>query len=122
MAVRFDHIEVHVNDIERYCKFLVTMFEGGTYEVISQTGTSMFSAPEGINIEVKKRKVEQTPIESGFCKPCLRRLGAKEFIEKLGFLIEKELDGKLGKVYFFKDHEGVLWHMKEANPEITKTW
>lgn len=121
MRVRFDHIEVHVADIERYCTFLQTMFEGGTYEVISHTGTSMFTAPEGIHIEVKKRKVDGAPIESGFCKPCLRRLGAKEFIEQLGFPIEKELDAKFGKVYFFKDHEGVLWHIKNVHPDEFKT-
>ena len=88
------------------------MFEGGTYEVVSKTGTSMFTAPEGIHIEVKKKKVNDTPIASGFCNPCLRRLGAKEFITQLGFPIEKELEAPFGMVYFFKDHEGILWHIK----------
>ncbi len=121
MVVKFDHIEVHVNDIGKYCRFLQTMFEGGTYEVISQTGTSMFTTPEGMHIEVKKRQTSEAPIVSGFSNPCLRRLGAKEFIEKLGFPIEREREAKFGMVYFFKDHEGVMWHIKNISPEEFKT-
>lgn len=112
MSVKFDHIEVHVSDIQKYCRFLQTLFEGGKYEVISNSGTSMFISPEGINIEVKKKSINDAPIMSGFCNPCLRRLEAKEFIMQLGLTIEKELTAPTGMVYFFKDHEGVTWHIK----------
>jgi hypothetical protein len=109
---RFDHIEVHVKDIQKYCLFLTKIFEGGSYEVISKTGTSMFTSPDGINIEVKKRSIDHEPLASGFCNPALRRLGAKEFILGLGFNIEKELEASFGMVYFFKDDEGITWHIK----------
>lgn len=112
MNVRFDHIEAHVGDIPRYCRFLQTLFEGGSFEVISESGTSMFTAPGGTRIEVKKKKTEGAGVEVGFCNPCLRRLDAKEFITQLGFLIEKERETSTGMVYFFKDHEGILWHIK----------
>lgn len=109
----FDHVEVHVADIKRYCDFLTALFEGGTYEVISQSGTSMFTSPGGIHIEVKKKKIDHPPEMSGFCNPCLRRPDPKALILQLGLKIESELDASLGKVYFFKDHEGVTWHMKD---------
>jgi hypothetical protein len=110
---RFDHIEAHVADINRYCLFLQSLFEGGSFEVISKTGTSMFTSPEGIHIEIKKKKVDQAPEMSGFCNPCLRRPNPKELILMLGLEIESERDTPSGKVFFFKDHEGVTWHMKD---------
>lgn len=113
MGTKFDHIEVHVGDIEKYCKFLYSLFEGGAHKVISKTGTSMFTTPENINIEVKRKKADGLPIMSGFCNPCLRRVKAKEFIDSLGFNIEKALQTEWGRVYFFKDHENVTWHVKD---------
>lgn len=113
MAVRLDHIEVHVDDIVRYCAFMTRLFEGGTFKVISQSGTSMFTSPDGINIEVKKRKTAAAPGMSGFCNPCLRRPNPGDFITGLGLRIEKELSTPAGMVYFFKDHEGVTWHIKD---------
>lgn len=113
MAVRFDHIEVHVNDIVRYCNFLVELFEGGSFKVISESGTSMFTSHDGVNIEIKKKKTELMPEMSGFCNPCLRRPNPKELITGLGLTIEKQQSAPFGMVYFFKDHEGVTWHMKD---------
>lgn len=112
MTVRLDHIEVHVADIQKYCDFLVKLFEGGRYEVISASGTSMYTSPDGINIEVKKRKTSGLQQEIGFCNPCIRCLQAKEFLQSLGLHIEKELEASFGMVYFFRDHEGILWHIK----------
>jgi hypothetical protein len=109
----FDHIEVHVAEIKRYCQFLVAVFEGGSYDVISESGTSMFISPEGIQIEVKKKKADRPPEMSGFCNPCLRRPDPKALIGGLGLKIESERDTSSGKVYFFKDHEGVTWHIKD---------
>jgi hypothetical protein len=110
---KFDHVEAHVADIIRYCLFLQSLFEGGYIEVISKTGTSMFTSPEGINVEVKKKKVDIAPEMSGFCNPCLRRPNPKKLIFALGLEIESEQDAPFSKVYFFKDHEGVTWHIKD---------
>ncbi len=109
----FDHVEVHVSDIKKYCDFLVAIFEGGSYEVISKSGTSMFTSVEGINIEVKKKQISQAPCMSGFCNPCLRRPDPRTFILRLGLKIESEKDAPFGKVYFFKDREGITWHIKD---------
>ncbi len=109
----FDHVEVHVSEIKKYCDFLVAIFEGGSYEVISESGTSMFTSSDGIHIEVKKKKINQAPEISGFCNPCLRRPDPKALILGLGLKIESEQDAPFGKVYFFKDHEGVTWHIKD---------
>lgn len=109
----FDHVETHVNDIERYCRFLQAIFEGGSYAVISPTGTSMFTAPDGVRIEVKKRKTTGAPIMSGFCNPCLRRLNPHELVAKLGLKVAYERDGGGHTVVFFEDHEGVTWHIKD---------
>lgn len=113
MSIKFDHIEVHVKDIATYCNFLQNLFEGGSYKVISESGTSMFTSPNGINIEVKKKQVDNPPLMSGFCNPCLRRLNAKDFIIGLGLTIDKELVAPSGMVYFFYDHERVMWHVKD---------
>lgn len=115
MSAQFDHIEVHVDDIGRYCAFLRQLFEGGVYEVISTTGTSMYTSPDGVRIEVKKKKVSDAVIQSGFCNPCLRRPAAKEFIEKIGLTIERVRETTSGPVFFFKDHENILWHMKDLH-------
>jgi hypothetical protein len=112
-VAKFDHIEVHVGDIQRYCRFLVDAFEGGTHEVISKTGTSMFTSPDGIRIEVKRRKSESEPMMSGFCNPCLRRQNPHELVKKLGFAAHHELETESGTVVFFLDHEGVMWHVKD---------
>lgn len=112
MRVQFDHIEVHVDDISRYGNFLKQIFEGGECEVISLTGTSMFTSPEGICIEIKKRTVNQSSISSGFCNPCLRRPEARGFLSKLGLPIERVRETPAGEVYFFRDHENNLWHIK----------
>lgn len=115
MKARFDHIEVHVSDIKGYCHFLTTIFEGGSFQIISESGTSMFTSPEGINIEVKQRKTIDPPIMSGFCNPCLRRPEARAFVQNLGFEIASERKTPEGMVYFFQDHEGVTWHIKDRN-------
>lgn len=112
--VFFDHIEVHVNNIPAYCEFLKKIFQGGRYKVISETGTSMFVSNDGINFEVKKRKVSDEPVFSGFCKPCLRMENAREFIEnELGLTITESVTNPDGFCFFFKDHEGVTWHIKD---------
>ena len=110
----FDHIEAHVADVPGYCAFLVKVFGGGRHKVISESGTAMFISPDGLCVEVKRREVSAPPAASGICNPCLRREGARGFIEQeLGFRIEKTAENPSGKVYFFTDHEGILWHIKD---------
>lgn len=91
----------------------MSIFEGGSYKVISESGTSMFISSDGIHIEVKKKKRDQAPGMSGFCNPSLRRPDPKALILGLGLKNESEQDAPFGKVYFFKDHEGVTWHIKD---------
>ena len=113
-SIFFDHIEVHVEDIAEYCEFLVKIFQGGRYKVISETGTSMFISNDGINIEVKKKKTSAMTAFAGFCKPCLRMENAKNFIEnKLQLKIENTVSNPDGDCYFFVDHEGITWHVKD---------
>ena len=45
--VFFDHIEVHVEDIQKYCEFLIKIFQGGRYKIISDTGISMYKSNDG---------------------------------------------------------------------------
>ena len=55
MSIEFDHIKVHISDIKNYYIFLQKIFQGGTYKVISDSGTSLFISPDGINIEIEKK-------------------------------------------------------------------
>ena len=112
--VFFDHIEAHVENISTYCTFLVKLFQGGRYKVISKSGTSMFVSNDGINIEVKKKMTNDLPSPTGFCNPCLRMENAKNFIEnELHFTITNTLANPDGNVYFFTDNEGIHWHIKD---------
>src|SRR3989339_1279715 len=105
-AVYFDHIEVHVKDIPKYCTFLKMIFKGGRAKVISPSGTSIFISNDGLCIEIKKNDTPVRPNKAGFCLPCLRMKSAKVFIEKtLKLKIEKVVTNPDGKVYFFSDHE-----------------
>ncbi|HAH05345.1 MAG TPA: hypothetical protein DCM05_02290 [Elusimicrobia bacterium] len=114
LTASFDHIEAHVKDVPAYCLFLVKLFGGGRHKVVDAAGTAMFISPEGLCVEVKKRAVPSPPAASGICQPCLRRSGAKRFIEEeLGFPIDRTAENASGKVYFFTDREGVVWHLKD---------
>lgn len=112
--VFFDHIEVHVENIPQYCEFLVALFQGGRYKVISETGTSMFVSNDDIHFEIKQQKVTDRPAAAGFCNPCLRMENAKEFIEnQLKLQIIKTVSNPDGDCHFFDDHEGITWHVKD---------
>jgi hypothetical protein len=113
-SVFFDHIEVHVEDIPRYCDFLVKIFDGGRFKQISESGISMFTSNDGINIEIKKRDNYVFPSIAGFCCPCLRMENAKKVIEQeLGLEIQSIVNNPDGNCYFFLDHEGITWHIKD---------
>lgn len=116
--IQFDHIEVHVKDSERYVNFLVSLFGGGRFKRISDNNTYMFLSIDNIRIEVKERSNYLVNIDLenaiGFCLPCLRMKGAKNHLLSLGNIeITKELENPDGAVIFFKDYEGVDWHIKD---------
>jgi len=112
--VHFDHIEVHVQDIPRYCGFLETLFQGGRHKTIGDSGTAMFKTDDGLCIEVKKRGELAVPVQAGFCLPCVRMEDAEAFITgTLGLAVQKTSLNPAGKVVFFTDHEGIAWHIKE---------
>ena len=109
-----DHIEVHVSDVPQYCSFLEKLFLGGRFKQISENGTFMFTSDDTHHIEVKKKSTDAGPTESGFCNPCLRMENSKSHIEKnLGLKIEKTVNNPDGPCYFFKDPEGITWHIKD---------
>lgn len=113
-TVLFDHIEVYVQDINKYCMFLNKIFQGGRYRIISPSGTAMFKSNDGMNIEIKKRGVSKKPAAAGYCNPCLRTDSAKHFIENvLKLEIRRVVKNPGGDCYFFTDHEGVVWHIKD---------
>lgn len=117
-SVVFDHIEVHVNDISRYCSFLKKVFGGGRLKVLGEDGASMFKTTGGLNIEVKKKGKNKKVTDAGFCRLGLRIKGAKKFIENtLGLKVTKSVDNPDGKCCFFKDHEGITWHVKDYSFE-----
>ena len=122
--VFFDHIEVHVEDIHKYCEFLIKIFQGGRYKVISDSGVSMFKSNDGINIEIKKKRECYLPKAAGYCNPCLRMENAKDFIENtLGFKIDETVNNPDGNCYFFNDHENITWHIKEyLNEDLYINW
>ena len=77
----------------------------------------MYSSPDGLNIEVKKRETHVLPIVSGFCNPCLKMEGSKSFIEDtLNYeIIDIRKTPEGHPVYFFKDYEGIMWHIKDIS-------
>jgi hypothetical protein len=110
--VFFDHIEVHVGDIVGYGKFLERLFRGGRFKQISDSGTSMFITPDGVNLEIKLRERDAPSTEGGFRLPCIRVAGAKEHLESLRLEISREVANPEGAVFFFRDAEGIEWHAK----------
>ena len=121
--IKFDHIEVHVNNIEKYIVFLKSIFGGGESKKLTDDGISMFKSPDGLFIEIKKKEKNNFPTITGFCQPCLMRKDAKQFIQNMGFEIAQEADTAKGKVYFFKDHEDIMWHLKDYEErDWTSNW
>ena len=121
--VSFDHIEVHVKDIQKYIEFLKIIFEGGENKKLSDEGTSMFKSPEGLFIEIKKINSKNMPQLAGFCQPCLRKTNAKQFIEDNNLELVSDAESPNGKIYFFKDHEGIMWHLKDyQDRDWTNNW
>lgn len=115
--VVFDHIEVHVNDSEKYAKFLQNLFCHGRYKKISENNTYMFLGSSGIHIEIKESEKFINNFDNrsgiGFCMPCLRMAGAREHLNNIeGINFDSEIQNPDGECIFFTDYEGINWHFK----------
>ena len=113
MPILFDHIEIHVDDVPRYCDFLVGLFGGGRYRQISDTGVHMVLTPGGQAFEIKKRAAGLSAARSGFCLPCIRTTDARAHLDALGLQVDQTVTNDDGRIHFFTDHEGIEWHVKE---------
>ena len=116
--VQFDHIEIHVKNSKRYVEFLQIIFKGGRFKKISENNTYMYLSPDLIRFEVKENSKFQKKLDLnvgiGFCLPCLRMKNASKHLDSLeGVEINKVLDNPDGKCIFFKDYEGIEWHIKD---------
>jgi len=116
--IHFDHIEVHVSNSEKYINFLTKLFNGGRAKKITDNNVFMFISCENLRIEVKEVQNNNNIInlddsKIGFCLPCLRMKNAYEHIEKLNEVqIINVLNNPDGDCIFFKDHENIIWHIK----------
>lgn len=115
--IHFDHIEVHVSNSELYVNFLLKLFNGGRAKKISDNNIFMFITNENLHIEVKEvldnNFIKSGDYKIGFCLPCLRMKNAYEHIQKLNEVqIVNILKNPEGDCIFFKDHENILWHIK----------
>ena len=116
--LQFDLIEVHVTDAEKYAQFLVKLFGGGRFKKISENNTYMFLSLDNLHLEIKEKIDYKSPFQLssdiGFCLPCLRMKGAKEFLKSItGIEITSQIKNSGGEVIFFKDYEGIDWHIKD---------
>jgi hypothetical protein len=116
--INFDHIEVHVRNSKIYAEFLLKLFDGGRVKNIAEKNIFMFLSKDNLHIEIKEVKIINNEIDIdshiGFCLPCLRMKNALNHINKLdGIKIIKTINNPDGECIFFKDYEGILWHIKD---------
>jgi hypothetical protein len=116
--LKFDHIEVHVKDAEKYAIFLQKLFGNGRYKKISENNTFMFLSVDDFHIEIKEKKKYTMPFaldsDIGFCMPCLRMKGANEHLQNIKEVeIINQIMNPDGACFFFKDYEGIDWHIKD---------
>ena len=114
----FDHIEIHVKNSRNYVIFLQLLFNGGRFKKISENETFMFLTNDNVRFEVKQKinnKINYiTKDYARFCLPCLRMKNAHEHIKSIPNLeINKVITNPDGVCIFFKDHEGIEWHIKD---------
>ena len=115
--IKFDHIEVHVSKSKEYVLFLEKLFGGGRYKQISKNQTFMFITADDIHIEIKQSsdyRKNDFKEDIGYCLPCLRMKGAFDHIRSLNeVVITNKIENPDGPCYFFKDYEGIDWHIKD---------
>lgn len=120
--IKFDHIEIHVRDAEKYCSFLKRLMGDGRYKKISENNTFMFISSDDIHFEIKQKVKYISPFDIetgvGFCLPCLRMKGAYEHLTSLSDItITHDVQNPDGPCYFFTDYEGVNWHFKDYDQQ-----
>lgn len=118
--IQFDHIEVHVKDSKLYAEFLVKLFGHGRIKRISDNNTYMFLSHDNLHIEIKERTTYEREFDIatgiGFCLPCLRMVSAYEHLSSIqGITLTNKVDNPDGPCYFFRDYEGIDWHIKDYN-------
>lgn len=118
--IHFDHIEIHVKNSYNYVLFLEKLFTKFRFKKISENNTYMFLTAEGIRFEIKEKDSFSRNFNSsediGFCLPCLRMEGALKHIESINNIeILKIINNPDGPCIFFKDYEGIDWHIKDYN-------
>lgn len=116
--VQFDHIEVHVTNSLEYSNFLIKLFKIGRYKKISVNNTYMFLTSDNLRIEIKESKLftKKFNINNGlgFCLPCLRMHNAIVHLTTLeNIVITKIIKNPDGDCIFFKDFQGIDWHIKD---------
>lgn len=113
--IYFDHVEIHVTDPLTYCEFLVSLFDGGRFERISENGTYMFLSNDLFRFEIKKLKEGEVSLcnAKGFCMPCLRTTNALDHLKKLNITPTSQVNNPDGPCYFFDDIENIKWHIKD---------
>jgi hypothetical protein len=116
--VHFDHIEIHVKNSHLYCEFLTKLFSGGRYKKISENNIYMFLTHDNLRFEIKESQEYFKNFNlnegAGICLPCLRKKGALEHLNSLGNIeIKKTINNPDGDCIFFKDYEGIDWHIKD---------
>jgi hypothetical protein len=116
--IHFDHIEIHVKNSYNYVLFLKKFFPVSRFKKISENLTYMFLTGDGIRFEIKENKSFDYKFDInthvGFCLPCLRMEGAMHHIEAIQEVaIFKIIDNPDGPCIFFKDYEGIDWHIKD---------
>jgi len=116
--IHFDHIEIHVNHSLRYVEFLKKIFLSGRYKKISNNNTYMFLTSDNIRFEIKENLLFLNHFQIsdgvGFCLPCLRMNGALNHLNSISSIqILRIIENPDGLCIFFKDHEGIEWHIKD---------
>ncbi len=116
--IQFDHIEIHVKNSYNYVLFLKKLFPVSRFKKISENLTYMFLTGDGMRFEIKENISFEYMIDIsthvGFCLPCLRMEGALHHIESIQEVtIFKTINNPDGLCIFFKDYEGIDWHIKD---------
>lgn len=116
--ISFDHIEIHVKNSRQYVEFLLELFITGRFKKISDNNTYMFLTADNIRFEIKENQDFKQNFNlingNGFCLPCLRMKDALYHLKKLkNIKIVKEINNPDGICIFFKDYEGIDWHIKD---------
>ena len=116
--IHFDHIEIHVTNSKTYIDFLHSLFKTGRSKKISENNTYMFLTSDNIRFEIKENPVYINTFNisngKGFCLPCFRMKGALKHLENNNKIqITKIIQNPDGDCIFFKDYEGIDWHIKD---------